>query len=176
MKGRLTDLSVGMDGKQRLTLTLTGDARTYFDELKDDDVNIEIRKWRRKRTKDANAYAWVLIDKLAEKMNLSKAEVYRELIRNVPGVTETVCVLDSAVDRLCKGWEAHGMGWQTERTKSRLEGCTNVVLYYGSSTYDTKQMASLIDIAIHECQLLGIETITPAQAALLKEEWQRRQS
>lgn len=174
MKGRLVDLSVGMDGKQRLTLALTGDARTYYNELKDDDVNIEIRKWRRKRTRDANAYAWTLIDKLAERMRISKAEVYRELIRNVGGVSETVCVMDSAVDRLCKGWEAHGLGWQTEQTPSRIEGCTNVVLYYGSSTYDTKQMSSLIDIAIHECQLLGIETITPAQAALLKEEWGRR--
>ena len=174
MKGRLTDLSVGMDGKQRLTLTLSGDARTYFNELKDCDVNVEIRKWRRKRTKDANAYAWALIDKLAEKMQLSKAEVYRELIRNVPGVTQTVCVTNAALDRFCRGWEAHGTGWQTERTASRVEGCTNVVLYFGSSTYDTKQMSSLIDIAIHECKLLGIETITPAQAALLKEEWGRR--
>lgn len=173
MRGRMTDLSVGIDGKQRLTLTLTGDCRTYYEELKDDDVNIEIRKWRRKRTRDANAYAWTLIDKIAEKLHLSKAEVYRELIRNVPGVTQTVCVLNDAVDRLCRGWEAHGMGWQTEQTPSRLNGCTNVVLYYGSSTYDTKQMSSLIDIAIHECQLLGIETITPAQAALLKEEWKR---
>jgi len=173
MRGRMTDLSVGIDGKQRLTLTLTGDCRTYYEELKDDDVNIEIRKWRRKRTRDANAYAWALIDKIAEKLHLSKAEVYRELIRNVPGVTQTVCVLNDAVDRLCRGWEAHGMGWQTEQTPSRLNGCTNVVLYYGSSTYDTKQMSSLIDIAIHECQLLGIETITPAQAALLKEEWKR---
>ena len=47
----------------------------------------------------------------------------------------------------------------------------NVTLYYGSSTYDTKQMSRLIDNIVQDCQAVGIETLTPDKLALLLEEW-----
>lgn len=46
-----------------------------------------------------------------------------------------------AVDTLIRGWEHNGLGWMTDTMTSKLPNCTNVVLYYGSSTYDTKQMS-----------------------------------
>lgn len=85
MKGRLIDLAVGLDGKQRVTIAVEGDLREIFDELHEADVSVEIKKFRRKRSLDANAYAWVLIDKLAAALNMEKVEVYRELIRNIGG-------------------------------------------------------------------------------------------
>ncbi len=57
---------------------------------------------------------------------------------------------------------------------SKIEGCVNVVLYYGSSTYDTKQMSSLIDQLIFDAKELGIETATPQELARYKEEWAHR--
>lgn len=48
-----------------------------------------------------------------------------------------------------------------------------MVLYYGSSTFDTKQMARLIDNIVQDCKALGIETLTPQQLDALKEEWGR---
>ena len=151
MKGRLIDLAVGLDGKQRVTIAVEGDLREIFDELHEADVSVEIKKFRRKRSLDANAYAWVLIDKLAAALNMEKVEVYRELIRNIGGVSETVCVRNEAVERLCEGWKHNGLGWFAETFPSKINGCTNVVLYYGSSTYDTKQMSALIDVAVESC-------------------------
>ena len=86
-------------------------------------------------------------------------------------VSEVVCVLDSAVDRLREGWEKQGLGWQTEVMDSKLPGCKNVILYFGSSTYDTKQMSLLIDHLVQDAQALGIETETPEQIARYKELW-----
>ena len=100
-----------------------------------------------------------MIDKLARRTRLTKAEVYRNAIRNIGGVSETVCVVDKAVDRLCQGWTRNGLGWQTETFSSKIEGCTNVTLYYGSSSYDTEQMSALIDSLVQECKTLGIETM-----------------
>lgn len=71
MRGRLIDLSFAMNGKQRLTVELDGDFRKQFDRFKDIDVRIEIKKYRKKRSKDANAYAWVLIDRIAAALSLS---------------------------------------------------------------------------------------------------------
>lgn len=171
MKGRLIDLAVGMDGKQRVTVAVEGDFRETFDELHKSDVSVEIKKFRRKRSLDANAYAWVLIDKLAARLNLTKTEVYREMIRGIGGVSETICVRDKAVERLTSGWSRNGLGWFSETIPSKLDGCTNVILYYGSSTYDTRQMSHLIDQIVAACKEQGIETATPAELELFKEEW-----
>ena len=55
--------------------------------------------------------------------------------------------------------------------QSKLPGCTNVILYYGSSSYDTEQMSSLIDLLVDDCKAQGIETATPDELARYKEEW-----
>lgn len=158
MKSRLIDLSLSLGGRQRLTVELDGDFRETYDALHDGDVEVTVKRYRPRRSLDANAYAWVLIDKLADRLRLTKAEVYRNAIRSIGGTSETVCVMDSAVDKLCESWSRHGLGWQTQRFPSKLAGCTNVVLYYGSSTYDSRQMSALIDHLVQDCKAVGIET------------------
>lgn len=171
MKGRIIDFAVGFNRKQRLTLELDGDFRTDYDRLKDSDVNVEVKKHREKRSLDANAYAWVLMDKLAEATGMPIGDVYRHAIRNIGGVSDVVCVQDMGVDKLREGWERNGLGWQVETFPSKIEGCTNATLYYGSSVYDTAQMARLIDFIVEECKACGIETMTPEELARIKEAW-----
>ena len=168
MKGKLKDLSLTMDGRWNLTLTIDGECRPIWDKYKDKEIDIDIKAHRNKRSLDANGYAWVLIDKIAARMHIDKAEVYREAIKSIGGVSETVCVQDKAVDRLRQGWEQNGIGWQTDTMPSKLKGCTNVILYYGSSTYDTQQMSLLIDHIVQDAKALGIETMTPAELEALK--------
>ena len=54
MKGRLIDLSFGMNRKQRITVEVDSDFREGYDQLKESDISIEIKKYREKRSKDAN--------------------------------------------------------------------------------------------------------------------------
>ena len=173
--GKIID--VGRDlytGKVRMTFELneTETARAGYDELKGlDKLRVVVKPYRKKRSLDANAYAWTLIDQLAEKMRLPREEVYRRAILRIGGVSETVCVVDEAVDQLCKAWCSRGIGWMYDRTKSKLKGCSNLTLYYGSSVYDTKQMAALIDDVVQDCQAVGIETKTPAQIEKMLALW-----
>ena len=132
---------------------------------------VVVSQERKKRSLDANAYAWVLIDKLAEKLGRSKIDIYRQYIREIGGVSETVCVLEKAAEKLIEGWENNGIGWQAETIPSKIDGCTNVILYFGSSTYDTAQMSRLIDMVIFDCKEQGIETLTPFELDALKERW-----
>lgn len=171
MKGNLIDLAVGMDGRQRITIAVNEDFREQYDQLHTSDISVEIKKYRKPRSLDANGYAWVLIDKLAAKLNMTKVEVYRELIRNIGGVSETVCVKSEALESLQRGWSRNGLGWFSEEFPSKLDGCTNVILYFGSSSYDTVQMSRLIDLLIEDCKAQGIETATPDEIARYKEEW-----
>ena len=142
------------------------------DEMKGlEKLSIEVKPFRQKRSLDANAYCWVLIDKLAEKVGESKETVYRQYITNIGGNSEVVCVKNNAVERLCEGWRRNGIGWQTDTFDSKIEGCTNVILYYGSSVYDTAQMSRLLDLIIQDCKTLGIQTETPAKIAEMKSLW-----
>lgn len=171
MQGKIIDFSVSFNGKQRITLELNGDFREDYNTLKETAVDVEIKKHREKRSLDANAYAWVLMEKLAIATNIPKTDIYRNTIRKISGVSETVCVQNVALERLCSGWEHNGKGWQAEKFPSKLDDCTNVTLYYGSSTYDTAQMSRLISQIVEDCQERGIETMTPMELARLMEGW-----
>lgn len=146
-------------------------ALEMVDKLHDANLTIKIGKFAKKRSLDANAYAWVMIDRLAQKLNLPKTEVYRSAIKEIGGNSDVVCIQDKAVESLCDGWQRNGIGWMTETFPSKLEGCTNVTLYYGSSTYDTAQMSRLINIIVEECRQLGIETKSTEEIDSLLGQW-----
>lgn len=131
---------------------------------------VEIKQKKEKRSREANAYCWALLDKLAEKLHIAKEDIYRSLIKNIGGNCETVCVQDKAVARLCEGWRRNGIGWVCDTFASKLDGCTNVILYYGSSTYDSAQMHRLIELVVQECEQQEIETLTPEELAKLRYE------
>jgi hypothetical protein len=171
MKGRLMDLTIGLTGKQRVTIEVDGDLRPEYERLRESDVSVDLKKFRQKRSLDANAYCWTMLDKLAAVTGTGKTALYRNYIRDVGGNSETVCVVNKAAQKLREGWEHNGLGWVTETIPSKLEGCTNVVLYYGSSTYDTAQMSRLIEMVVQDCREQGIETLPPHKLAALVEEW-----
>lgn len=175
LTGSISDMSIDFKtGNPKLVLTLNEkqSAMNLFDELNEvEKLSIKIGKHREKRSLDANAYCWVLLDKLAAKLKTPKEELYKEEIRKIGGVSTTVCVINKAVESLCKGWERNGLGWQTETFTSKIDGCTNVILYYGSSTYDTEQMNNLISNIVQDCEAQGIETKTPNEIANLISLW-----
>ena len=171
MIGRLKDLYRNRDGEWIISFSTPEDFREEFDSLADKEVKVEIKRYSRKRSLDANAYAWVLLDKIAQKTGIKKSEVYRNAIREIGGVSTTVCVMDKAVERLKASWQAHGLGWQAETQESKIDGCTNVTLYYGSSVYDVDQMSQLINSLVQDAEALGIPTITPEEEERLVSMW-----
>ena len=133
-----------------------------------------IIKAKKRRSLDANAYAWVLIDKLAETLRMSKEEIYRLTIKDIGGNSEIVCVPEKSLETLRRCWEHNGLGWQVETMPSKIQGCINAILYYGSSVYDTKQMSILIDRLVQDCKSVGIETMPPDKLNGLLEAWDGR--
>lgn len=174
LTGKLNyNVSFTAKGNPIITLELNEriPALKMVDELHDEKVSIKIGKFKKKRSLDANAYCWVLISKLAEKLKIPKTDIYRQAIKEIGGNCDTVCVQDKAVASLCDGWERNGLGWQTETTPSKIDGCTNVVLYYGSSTYDVSQMSLLVNFILEECRLQGIEVKSKEEIDSLLGQW-----
>lgn len=123
------------------------------------------------RSLDANGYCWVLLDKLAAYHGVHKQDVYRQEIRNIGGVSEVLCLREKAAETFCRGWESNGIGWMTDIGPSKIKGCVNVTVWYGSSVYDTEQMSRLIDAVVQDCKAVGIETLTPRELAALVSRW-----
>lgn len=170
-KCRFHNLQFDMNGTQLVTLAIQGDFRPYVEEFDGKDLKCEIKPFKAKRSLGSNAYAWVLIDKLSKKLRLPKTEVYRNLIKDV-GVMDVICIKDDRVARLQETWSKNGIGWVSDTMPSKIDGCTNVILYYGTSSYNTEEMSVFIDAVVSECKEQGIETMTPAELSRMCEEWQ----
>lgn len=170
MKGTIVDLTFTMTGKQRVTFELDGDFRDTYDALNGVPINLTVKKYRKPRSLDSNAYMWVLIDKLAVATGLRKQDVYFNGLRNVGGNTRVYCGIPEAIDDICNLWSTQGStgwGWPFDRYPSKLEGCENVRLYYGSSTFDTATMSRMIDHLVRDCMAVGVETMPPEELASL---------
>ena len=173
MIGKLKDLYKGLNGEWIFSLSTPTDPRAMFDELKDKDVDVEIKQHKNRRSLDANAYCWVLVGEIAKKLNLPKNDVYRKAIID-SGVYTIHCIPDEMIIRACQDWESFGLGFQVETFPSKTEGCTNAVFYKGSSFYDSQQMHRLIQGLIQEAEGLGIHTITPEEEKLLIGAWSKK--
>lgn len=158
-----------VNGKVEITFTCDKSILRQFESLKDDiDLTVQVKEYRQKRSLSQNAYMWVLLDEIAKAVNRSKEDVYRELVKDY-GVFEIIPLKDEAVKRFNHNWAKNGLGWFTDVLgKSKLKGYTNLIVYYGSSTYDTKEMTRLLDAVINECQELGINTMTLSEIMLLQ--------
>jgi len=133
---------------------------------------------RQKRSLDSNAYCWILCQKMAEVLSkdkgriYTKEDMYKTAIREV-GQFETLAVMEDAAEQFIKVWNSRGLGWHAEEMDSKIAGCKKVIAYYGSSCYDTKAMSVLIDYIVQEAKELNIETMTPQELSLMKQEWGR---
>lgn len=173
IRGRLIDLSFGVNRKQRVMIEIDRDFRGRFDELKDGDVTVEIGKWREPRSKDANAYFWVLAGKLGAKLRISPEEVYRQYIPDVADNYVIQPVRANLLEQWNRLWCKGHLGRMTEDMGPcrRLDGYHNVRCYFGSSDYDAAQMSRLIDLIVADCKDQGIETLTPDELSRMKLEW-----
>lgn len=146
------------------------DARRFVYGFKPGEY--EISPAKKKRSLNANAYAWKLINDIALAVRESPKDVYREALKNIPNICEVLCVQDKAVDSMVRLWTRNHIGRRVEREESKIKGCTNLYIYYGSSDFDTRQMSMLIDNLVQDAQTLGIETRPEEEIKSLLEAWE----
>lgn len=79
------------DGELCLKVKNPPAARQFVISMKQRTYTCEVKEQHKKRSLDANAYFWVLADKLAEATRISKEGIYRHAIREIGGNSTTVC-------------------------------------------------------------------------------------
>lgn len=176
MKGKITGLTFNADGSQNITITTKTDVTPIYNELKDKDVEFDVKAFSKKRSRTANNYCWELCERIAEVMSrdgtvFTKEDVYRQSIKDVGVWKDFTWSLDD-VKTLRTAWEMLGTGWLTERVDFTQDGeCEIIRCYYGSSRYNVRQMSRLLDNLIQSCEELGIEHRPPEEIEKLKSLW-----
>lgn len=165
-------------GKQ-LILTVADDLSEALDQIQGEPVEITIKPIRekRKRSRNANNYMWVLLTKLQNAGFGNARELYRRYIREY-GVSEARAVPEAAFLLYKESYEKSGEGYQIERTgnstwvndKGERIAMTNFVQYAGSHVYNKRQMSQLLDGIVQDCKAVGIQTETPEELARMIEE------
>jgi len=159
------EISLALDLPRRQAQEATQKAKEVLARGK--VLEVEIKQHRHRRSLDANAYLWVLLSKMADVLHTTKDELYLEILARY-GVFTHIVVKPEIVDRVKQEWRTvRVLGEVTVNGKTGVQ----LQCYFGSSTYNSKEMSVLIDGVISECKDLGIETMPPDELALLKSKW-----
>lgn len=175
--GKIRDISRDlMTNKFIVSLELD---EAYLSDLKAEQEKgqrtIVLRDYKKKRSLDANAYYWVLVEKISKLSKTIKNAVhnimlerYGTLDRMPDGNLIPICIKDEIDHR-----ELDYMHLKPT-SKTLTKGETVFRWYYlikGSSEYDTAEMSALIDGIISECKEMEIETLSPLELQRMKEAW-----
>lgn len=172
--GRCLDASLNMmTGKYNITFEINEKQALIdgFDKIKDcEKLKVEAVKFRERRSLDANAYCWVLLQKIAEATNADKWSIYLRCLQRYSRAFTHVIVKESALERMKELYRT-----SIDLGKVTVNGQTGhqLQVYYGSSSFDTKEMSVFIDGIVSECKELGISTMTPEEVERLKTAWQK---
>ena len=128
----------------------------------DKDKLFEIKENSKHRTLTQNAYAWSLINELANKLNISKEDMYLKMLKDFGQSTILSIKQEVDISGFFKYYEIIG--------KSELNGkiFCHYKIFKGSSQFDTKEMTVFLNGIIQECESVGIPTLTEEQIKKLK--------
>lgn len=177
-KGKLEQVSVDYFN-QRVQVTFSfpqnDQLLSSIELLKEKKLRIKAVQYRKKRSLDANAYAWTLMSQIADVLGTDKDFIYEEMLHrygqpytNENGVSEKITVLAN-VDITKYGIHTKYIGSGHVESKE----FNHYIVLKGSSQYDTKEMSIFIDGIIGECKELGIETLAPRELEQMKEAWKQ---
>lgn len=137
-------------------------------EKKIEKLVVEVDKPRNRRSLQSNAFMWEICGRIAEVTKSDKNDIYRMAIRETDNFYQ-FDVKNEEIDHFQKIWKGHGEGWFADVIdNSDKEGFKRVFAYYGSSQYDSKQMADLIDRVLAGAKDLGIEVLSERERTLLE--------
>lgn len=136
----------------------------------------EVKEVKKKRSINANNYFWKLLQELCELQDLDAIEEYKKRVKEL-AIFRRFRIETKDVKTFEIMWQDKGIAWFCEIADT--EYISNVEFkiinaYYGSSSFNSKQMSRLIDGVVQDCKAVGIETKSEAEICSLLKEWDKR--
>ena len=168
-KAKLVDVTANfLTKKMRVTFEL----ETMCDpqELEGKDLRLTAKIWRNKRSLDANGLLWVCLDKIASALNTDKWEVYLLMLKRY-GKFTYILVKPSAVEYTKSIWRESEVVGEVDVNGQKS---VQMLCYFGSSTYDSKEFSRLLDGVISEMKEMGLDTPAEEEMYRMLAEWGKK--
>ncbi len=113
--GTITDINIDFKThKAKISLLLDTKQLDIVEELKNENkLNIELKKHREKRSLDANAYFWKLLQELCELAEIDTVEEYKRRVKEL-GIFRQFKIEKDNIKTFEKMWTAQGIAWFCE--------------------------------------------------------------
>ena len=113
--GTITDINIDFKtSKAKISLLLDTRQLDLVEELKNENkLNIELKKYREKRSLDANAYFWKLLQELCELAEIDTIEDYKRRVKEL-GIFRQFRIEKDNIKTFEKMWTAQGIAWFCE--------------------------------------------------------------
>ena len=167
LKGIQTDWA---SGETIISFTINEKtALQEVDKLKDKKLSIKAVQYREKRSLDANAMLWACLGEMAAVLRTDKWEVYLQMLKRY-GKYTYICVKPNVVEAMKAQWrECEEIGKIDINGKEAVQ----MLCYFGSSTYDTREFSVLLDGVISEMREIGLQPPASGDMKRALEEWEK---
>ncbi len=115
---------------------------------------LEVKLHREKRSKDANAFLWSLLGKMADILNSTQDDLYLEALKRY-GQSFLVKVRSADLEKSMREFKYCE---PFEQWSDPMGDAAYIRVFRGSSGYDTKEFSRLLNGVIDEAKELGIDT------------------
>lgn len=132
-------------------------------------LSLVAKKWRQKRSLDANAMLWACLSDIAKSMTppVDKWDVYLQMLKRY-GKYTYICIKPHMVDAMKMQWrECEVVG----DIKINGEDAVQMLCYFGSSTLDTKEFSVLLEGVVSEMKEMGLPTPPSKEMRRCLEKW-----
>ena len=145
-------------------------ADNLLENLEDGKYTVELKKYRKGRSLDQNAYFWKLVGEIAKKEDgdlRNKDTLYLHLLKMAGAKYEVLYLQEEALNSLLEFDVIKNCSIVNRKVINNVSMVTAYV-FYGSSRFDTKEMSDLIDTTLRYASEVGVENVDEYWRELLK--------
>jgi hypothetical protein len=150
---------------------MTGNPKQLINYLleQDSDRLFDLSEHKQKRSLNANAMLWSCLGEIANALNTDKWKIYLQMLKRY-GKYTYICVKPSVVESVKKQWRECEVLGDIEINGQRA---IQMLCYFGSSTYDTKEFSVLLDGVISEMEEMGLATPKSEEVERMLIQWEK---
>ncbi|MBQ0066814.1 MAG: recombination protein NinB [Phascolarctobacterium sp.] len=131
---------------------------------------VKIEPEKKKRSLNANACMWAMLNELAIKLHTTAEELYIEELRKY-GVRHYIPALPESIPIYEKAFKFVEVVDREPIVTGNRQDAVTLAVYLGSSTYNTAEFSRLLDGIIEDAKEQGCIYISPEDRDLLIERW-----
>lgn len=149
-KGRITGIQMPFRSKRPVVSFEVQADPEALEKYMDIDLDISFSRHRNRRSIDANAFLWACLGEIARAISSDTWSIYLYMLERYGKFTH-ILVKPEAVEQVRQVW-------RETKIVGEKDGMIQMLCFFGSSTYNTKEFSQLLDGVISEMKEMHLET------------------